>query len=66
MATSIDTFRFKQLPVLAQHLAILGVGAFLAFMLELSEFLLVSRTSSITLSLSGIFKVGYAVGTEQM
>ncbi|XP_031552512.1 solute carrier family 35 member C2-like [Actinia tenebrosa] len=32
------------------------VGCFLAFMLSLSEFLLLSHTSSLTLSISGIFK----------
>lgn len=32
-------------------------GAFLAFAMEVSEFLLLSHTSSLTLSISGIFKV---------
>ena len=36
---------------------ILGSSAVLAFSLEFSEFLLVSNTSSLTLSVSGIFKV---------
>ena len=32
-------------------------GCFLAFMISVSEFLLLSHTSSLTLSISGIFKV---------
>lgn len=34
----------------------ISVGAVLAFFMELSEFLVLSRTSSLTLSISGIFK----------
>ncbi len=40
-------------------MGIFGSSALLAFSLEFSEFLLVSNTSSLTLSVSGIFKVGY-------
>lgn len=32
-------------------------GAFLAFAMELSEYLVVTYTSSLTLSITGIFKV---------
>lgn len=32
-------------------------GAFIAFAMELSEFLLLCKTSSLTLSVTGIFKV---------
>lgn len=34
-------------------------GAFIAFAMEVSEFLLLSYTSSLTLAISGIFKVNY-------
>ena len=34
-------------------------GCFLAFMISVSEFLLLSHTSSLTLSISGIFKVSF-------
>lgn len=34
----------------------ISVGAFIAFAMELSEFLVLSRTSSLTLSVAGIFK----------
>lgn len=33
------------------------IGAFLAFAMEISEFLVLSYTSSLTLSVAGIFKV---------
>jgi len=39
------------------YVGIFGSSALLAFSLEFSEFLLVSNTSSLTLSVSGIFKV---------
>lgn len=35
----------------------ISIGAFLAFFMEISEFLVLSQTSSLTLSVSGIFKV---------
>ncbi|CAF0786086.1 unnamed protein product [Rotaria sordida] len=38
------------------HIGMFGSSALLAFALEFSEFLLVSSTSSLTLSVSGIFK----------
>lgn len=34
----------------------ISIGAFLAFFMEISEFLVLSETSSLTLSVSGIFK----------
>lgn len=34
-------------------------GAIIAFAMELSEFLLVAKTSSLTLSITGIFKVHF-------
>ena len=43
------------------HLGWIRIGAVLAFFLESSEYLVVSCTSSITLSISGIFKVGHLV-----
>lgn len=33
------------------------IGAFIAFAMEISEFLVLSYTSSLTLSVAGIFKV---------
>uniref|UniRef100_A0A8C6T9U2 Solute carrier family 35 member C2 n=1 Tax=Neogobius melanostomus TaxID=47308 RepID=A0A8C6T9U2_9GOBI len=49
-------FRQSHLPPLLSSLLSLSVGGLLAFGLGFSEFLLVSRTSGLTLSISGIFK----------
>jgi len=43
-------------PHIGYYFGIFGSSALLAFSLEFSEFLLVSNTSSLTLSVSGIFK----------
>lgn len=57
IATTDQLFRAGSLEVLSNNLAILVCGALLAFGLEFSEYLLLSRTSSLTLNISGIFKV---------
>ena len=46
---------------ISQNMAVLLLGALIAFGLEFSEFLLVMKTSSLTLSVSGMFKVRQAV-----
>ncbi|CAH1778586.1 unnamed protein product [Owenia fusiformis] len=56
LATTENFFRFHDTKVLLTNLGLVVLGASLAFFLEFSEFLLVSRTSSLTLSISGIFK----------
>lgn len=40
-------------------MAVLLAGAVLAFLLEFSEFMVLSYTSGLTLSVAGIFKVGW-------
>ena len=57
LATSENGFAFQDGYVLLRNLCLLLFGALLAFMLELSEFLVVSHASSLTLSVAGIFKV---------
>ncbi|KAF0036624.1 hypothetical protein F2P81_011936 [Scophthalmus maximus] len=57
LSTSEKMFRVTELSPLLYSLFFLSVGGSLAFGLGFSEFLLVSRTSSLTLSISGIFKV---------
>uniref|UniRef100_A0A7M4ELR0 Solute carrier family 35 member C2 n=1 Tax=Crocodylus porosus TaxID=8502 RepID=A0A7M4ELR0_CROPO len=57
MAVSEKLFRFHDGWVLLALLGKLSLGGLLAFGLGFSEFLLVSRTSSLTLSIAGIFKV---------
>lgn len=56
LSTSEKLFRVTHLSPLLHSLLTLSIGGFLAFGLGFSEFLLVSRTSSLTLSISGIFK----------
>lgn len=58
LATTDSFFRFSEYSVLFGNLGLVLMGAVLAFMLEFSEFLLVCQTSSLTLSIAGIFKVG--------
>lgn len=56
LSTSEKLFRVTALSPLTHSLITLSIGGCLAFGLGFSEFLLVSRTSSLTLSISGIFK----------
>jgi len=56
LATNERTFGFHDWPLMLETSGIVLGGALLAFMLELSEFLLVSQTSCLTLSIAGIFK----------
>nr|XP_015220302.1 PREDICTED: solute carrier family 35 member C2 [Lepisosteus oculatus]XP_015220303.1 PREDICTED: solute carrier family 35 member C2 [Lepisosteus oculatus]XP_015220304.1 PREDICTED: solute carrier family 35 member C2 [Lepisosteus oculatus] len=56
LCVSDKLFRVSELPPLLYSLLTLSVGGCLAFGLGFSEFLLVSKTSSLTLSIAGIFK----------
>ncbi|KAF6284863.1 solute carrier family 35 member C2 [Rhinolophus ferrumequinum] len=56
LSTSEKIFRFQDTGLLLRVLGTLFLGGILAFGLGFSEFLLVSRTSSLTLSIAGIFK----------
>uniref|UniRef100_A0A3P9HZF2 Solute carrier family 35 member C2 n=1 Tax=Oryzias latipes TaxID=8090 RepID=A0A3P9HZF2_ORYLA len=56
LSMSEKLFRVTELRPLLYSLFTLTVGGLLAFGLGFSEFLLVSKTSSLTLSISGIFK----------
>ncbi|XP_044066535.1 solute carrier family 35 member C2 isoform X2 [Siniperca chuatsi] len=56
LSTSEKLFRVTELSPLLYSLFTLSIGGALAYGLGFSEFLLVSRTSSLTLSISGIFK----------
>ena len=57
ISASSAVFDYKDVHLLLEHLAILFGGAFIAFFLEFSEFLLVQQTSSLTISMAGVFKV---------
>ncbi|XP_074537532.1 solute carrier family 35 member C2-like [Halichoeres trimaculatus] len=56
LSTTDKLFRVTEVSPLVYSLLRLSVGGLLAFGLGFSEFLLVCRTSSLTLSISGIFK----------
>nr|XP_028591558.1 solute carrier family 35 member C2 isoform X1 [Podarcis muralis] len=56
LSASEKLFRFHEVDRLLGLLGKLALGGLLAFGLGFSEFLLVSKTSSLTLSISGIFK----------
>ncbi|KAF6726061.1 Solute carrier family 35 member C2 [Oryzias melastigma] len=56
LSMSEKLFRVTELRPLLYSLFTLTIGGLLAFGLGFSEFLLVSKTSSLTLSISGIFK----------
>lgn len=56
LSISEKLFRFHEAGMLFSLVGKLFLGGILAFGLGFSEFLLVSRTSSLTLSIAGIFK----------
>ena len=56
VATSASMFRFSSLSSLLRTLSLVAGGGVIAFLMECAEFLLVSHTSSLTLSLAGIVK----------
>ncbi|XP_034028031.1 solute carrier family 35 member C2 isoform X2 [Thalassophryne amazonica] len=56
LITSEKLFRVTELSPVLYSLLTLSIGGTLAFGLGFSEFLLVSQTSGLTLSISGIFK----------
>ncbi|KAJ8265233.1 hypothetical protein COCON_G00143320 [Conger conger] len=56
LCTSVKLFRVSEISPLLYTLLTLSAGGGLAFGLGFSEFMLVSRTSSLTLSIAGIFK----------
>ena len=55
--TTDKFFRTTDIYSFFNHTILIILGSFIAFLLESSEFLVVSHTSSLTLSISGIFKV---------
>ncbi|KAJ7403553.1 Solute carrier family 35 member C2 [Pitangus sulphuratus] len=57
LSISEKLFRFHEAGMLLSLVGKLFLGGILAFGLGFSEFLLVSRTSSLTLSIAGIFKL---------
>ncbi|XP_074644986.1 solute carrier family 35 member C2-like isoform X2 [Tubulanus polymorphus] len=56
VVTTDELFNTEDMQLVFINTVTLLLGAILAFMLEFSEFLLVSHTSGLTLSIAGIFK----------
>ena len=57
LITTEKFFRTENYPNIFHNLSWVLIGALLALGLESSEYLVITNTSSITLSISGIFKV---------
>ena len=57
LASTDQFFRYMDVEIMLRNFGLVLLGALLAFFLEFSEFLLVCQTSSLTLSIAGIFKV---------
>jgi solute carrier family 35 protein C2 len=57
LASSCRSFRFNDAAVVVVTLLQIIAGAVLAFFMEITEFMVVTYTSSLTLSVAGIFKV---------
>lgn len=57
LSSTFRAFRFEQWSTLAHTVGSVLLGASIAFLMEVSEFLVVSLTSSLTLSIAGIAKV---------
>ncbi|XP_061180279.1 solute carrier family 35 member C2-like [Saccostrea echinata] len=56
LSTKEDFFAYTDPSLIIRNLGLVFLGAFIAFFLEFSEFLLLANTSSLTLSIAGIFK----------
>ena len=58
VATSADLFLYSESRQLASSAGRILLGCLLAFMMDCSEFLALRVTSSVTLCVAGVFKVG--------
>lgn len=56
ISSSVAVFRYSNLDQLIQILILVSAGGALAFLMEVAEFMLVTFTSSLTLSMAGIVK----------
>ncbi|XP_067142163.1 solute carrier family 35 member C2-like isoform X2 [Centruroides vittatus] len=56
ISTSEKVFRYRDVAVITRTLTCVFVGSMLAFLMELTEYLLLRYTSSLTLSITGIIK----------
>nr|XP_022345028.1 solute carrier family 35 member C2-like [Crassostrea virginica] len=56
LSTKEDFFAYTDTTLIMRNMGLVFLGASIAFFLEFSEFLLLANTSSLTLSIAGIFK----------
>ncbi len=63
LATSRQIFLASEITDVIQTGVLMTAGALLAFMLGVSEYLLVYHTSGLTLSISGVVKVSHTINT---
>ena len=66
LCSKADFFRYTDFSAVMQNVGLVLFGAVLAFFLEFSEFLFLANTSSLTLSIAGIFKVCFLKSTCYM
>lgn len=64
VATSCKFFNFSNLQDVGHTLWTVLLGALIAFCMEFSEYLVISCTSSLTLSIAGIFKVRKSITSK--
>lgn len=56
---NLKSINWNDIEPIMLTVAAVNSGAILAFVMEITEFLVVTYTSSLTLSVTGIFKVNY-------
>jgi len=56
ISASISVFRYQEISVFLNTMGLVGFGGLIAFCMEVAEFMLVSYTSGLTLSVAGIVK----------
>lgn len=66
LASCRQGFGYTDLDVALQTVLLLLLGSTIAFLMEFAEFLVVSYTSSLTLSLASVIKVHILIGVGLM
>ena len=60
LAASEEAFRFNDLSQVGRFAGLIAVGGAIAFVMELFEFLIVFKSSGLTLSIVGAVKVNFS------
>ena len=61
LVASEEAFRYHDFSQVGRFAALIAVGGAIAFVMELFEFLIVLKSSGLTLSIVGAVKVRYAI-----